>query len=407
MKHFLLLLFLAFGATVDFAASWHQVAALNISGCNGCLTTLAVSPSGNTVVAGYSSQVLLYEKPATGWTNTFNPTTLLTCSDSDVFAIAGITYGVASNDTTIIAEATKHVGTENKEIEVLLVWQEPPNGWGSQSSISQSFELTTGTEAATNNSGPFWNSVALSDYTIAVGDRSESNLHGAVWVWNNPPNTAAPVAKLTASDGLSYDQLGYTLSISDNTITSGTCPLFGLHSAVYVFVQPAGGWISSTQTAELKYSADTKIGLGCFVASNSDTIASGVPSYDNDEGRIDIFAKPASGWSDSSSPNAQFTSSPNTGAFFGLTVHFATIDGNAMLVAGSPYLNANEAAENIYYEPSSGWNSDQQPNETLELADPEHFDFNGIDGAGANTVVFPNCNYDSGCGSPIYVFQYQ
>ena len=406
MKQFLLLVVLVLGLspTTCFASSWQQVAALTISGCSECISGLAVSPSGNTVVLAIDSTVLLYEKPAMGWTDAANPTTLLTCSDPSVFAIGVEAYGVATNDGTVIGEAYKNV-SGGQETQVLLVWQEPTDGWGSQQSVSQSFELE-----ATSPAHP-WNSVAVDAHTITVGDRSDTDATGAVYVWNNPPDTHFSIAKLTASDGKYADQLGWTLSLSGDTVTTGTCPesIYDRQGAIYIFVKPSTGWRTSTQTAELKYPPDDRIGFGCYIASNSDTVAAGDPAYNNDEGRIEIFEKPSSGWSDSSTPTAQIKGSSSTGPDFGITVNFGgNSAGDEMLVASSPDFNGNDAAENIYYKPKQGWGSIRNsPNQTILDPDPDHLDLNGRDGAGANTVVFADCTAGGGCGSPVHVYQYK
>jgi hypothetical protein len=410
MKQFLLLVVLVLGLspTTCFASSWQQVAALTISGCDECLAELAVSPSGKTVVIAHNSTMLLYEKPAVGWSDAANPTTLLTCSDPNVFAIGVYAYGLATNDGTVIGEAYKNVrdGTNTQETQVLLVWQEPADGWGSQQSVSQSFELE-----ATGLAQMDWNSVAVDAHTIAVGARSDSQATGAVYVWNNPPDTHFSIAELTASDGRTADNLGWTLSLSGDTVTTGTCPESGFdrQGAIYIFVKPPTGWVTSIQTAELKYPPDDRIGFGCYVASNSDTVAAGDSSYNNNEGQVEIFEKPSSGWSDSSTPTAKIKGSSSTGPDFGITVNFGENSaGDEMLVASSPDLNGNDAAENIYYKPKQGWGSiSNSPNYTILDPDTSHFDLNGRDGAGTNTVVFADCTAGGGCGSPVHVYQYR
>jgi hypothetical protein len=419
MKKLVFLLAVSFSASTGFASSWQQVGALNVPPCQGgCTVTLAVSPSGNTVVAGaHSNNILLFEKPATGWFNGLNPTTVLSCSDPHVFAIDESTFGLATDDSMVIVEAWAWVldsvisGRGSVELQLLLVWQKPANGWGSQPSISQSFMLETGVN------GEGWNSVAFDAQTIAVGAVQDNYSQGAVYVWNNPPTTNLPIAKLTASDGSFGDQLGWTISLSGNTITTGSCPLAdnGLRAAVYIFEEPPEGWVSSTQTAELKYPGDATNGFGCYVASNGDTIASGVPAYNNHWGRIDIFAKPESGWSNSNVPTAQLMGNPSsTGTYFGSTVHFATdISGADTIVSSSPIsfpsVESTTGEENIYYKPSSGWGGipNQEPNDRIVFLDPDHFGLTGADGAGQNTVAFADCDYSFGCAGPIFVYQYK
>src|SRR6266568_4696933 len=76
-----------------------------------------------------------------------------------------------------------------------------------------------------------------------------------------PDVTLPQLAKLTASDGLSLDQLGFSAAIDGDTVVVG---LFGSHRAVWVFVKPPSGWADMTETAELTPS-DAASGFGYTV----------------------------------------------------------------------------------------------------------------------------------------------
>jgi hypothetical protein len=365
---------------------------------------LAVSRSGNTVVVGFGNLVQLYERPSGGWAGAQQPTAFLISSDPYVFDIGFTRHGVATDDHTVVAEATKQVG--NHEFQIVLVWQEPPSGWSGQLPITEAFELLSGAGVSGQNA------VAVNASVIVAGDANGNTNRGAVYVWNNPPSSPFPAATLTASDGNQPDQLGFSLSLADDdTVMSGSCPLRGgsPRGAIYVFVRPSSGtWASSTETAELSDTMDGPIGLGCFIDSTGNAVASGIPSYDGDLGRIDLFAKPLSGWANSLRPTARLAYSRATGGFLGSTVHFGTTaDGRAMLTSNSPYINSSDGAEDVFYEPQPGWKAlaDQPPSATIRLANPYHFNMNGLDAAGANMVVVANCGYADGCGNPIYVYQ--
>ena len=82
-------------------------------------------------------------------------------------------------------------------------------------------------------------------------------------------------AKLTASDGDWFDRLGWSVAIAGDTIVAGaprpTGPIDA--GAVYVFVRPAGGWADRTQTAKLTASQGRSLGFS--VAISGDTIVAG------------------------------------------------------------------------------------------------------------------------------------
>jgi hypothetical protein len=64
-------------------------------------------------------------------------------------------------------------------------------------------------------------------------------------------------AKLTASDGADQDLLGLSVAISSDgsTIAAAAPQANGYAGAVYVFVQPGGGWVDETQAAKLTASS--------------------------------------------------------------------------------------------------------------------------------------------------------
>src|SRR5207247_699415 len=96
--------------------------------------------------------------------------------------------------------------------------------------------------------------------------------------WANATETA----KLTASDGAARDFFGESVAISPDTIVVGADSATvgsNLHQgAAYVFVKPATGWTTATQTAKLTASdGATDDDLGFSVAVSGDTVVAGAP----------------------------------------------------------------------------------------------------------------------------------
>ena len=60
---------------------------------------------------------------------------------------------------------------------------------------------------------------------------------------------------MTASDGGATSELGLSVAVSGDTVVAGApAPTVNGHAAqgaAYVFVKPAGGWASATETAKL------------------------------------------------------------------------------------------------------------------------------------------------------------
>jgi FG-GAP repeat protein len=158
----------------------------------------------------------------------------------------------------------------------------------------------------------FGNAVALDGDTIVVGNESAAigkNLQqGAAYVFVKPANgwhSMTQTAKLTASDGQEFDDFGISVAIRGNTIAiganchpwkEGRCP-----GAVYIFEKPESGWADMTQTAELTASDDNSpygFALGWSVAIGPDyTVTAGaILAAANGGGAVYVFPKPQGGW---------------------------------------------------------------------------------------------------------------
>ena len=172
-------------------------------------------------------------------------------------------------------------------------------------------------------------------------------------------------ARLTASDGAEFDQLGGSAAISGRTIVVGV-PSATLGSnvdqgAAYVFVRTGPAWADATQTAKLTSSNGASFDiLGTSVAISGDTIVAGTPGAavdggDQGHGEADVFVKPASGWADGTQ-TAQLSASDGVPEdSLGQSV---AIDGNT-IVAGAPAppvtFTPHHGGAYVFVEPRSGW----------------------------------------------------
>ncbi|MGH9497899.1 MAG: hypothetical protein ACRD3L_02035 [Terriglobales bacterium] len=112
------------------------------------------------------------------------------------------------------------------------------------------------------------------------------------------------LAELTPSNRVKNDWFGISIAISGDTVVVGNFDAniedFG---TVDVFVKPAGGWSDMTQTATLS-SSDSGQGFGTSVAVSGDIIVVGAANTSNFKaqaatpGAVYVFVKPAGGWKD-------------------------------------------------------------------------------------------------------------
>jgi hypothetical protein len=216
--------------------------------------------------------------------------------------------------------------------------------------------------------------VAVSGDTIVAGDpcaKVGSNVcQGAVYVFTEAASgwaNATETARLTASDGVQDDELGYSVAVSGGTVVAGA-PNFNSPGKAYVFTEPASGWASETQAAEL-VSPDgvTDNEFGWSVGASGNTVVVGEPlaavGGTTNQGAAYVFTEPASGWA-SATPAAELTAS--NGGFEDQLGWSVAVSGGTV-VAGAPNARPGSAssvgAAYVFTEPTSGWASATQAGE--------------------------------------------
>jgi hypothetical protein len=208
--------------------------------------------------------------------------------------------------------------------------------------------------------GDFAVSMAISGDTIAVGApfttiAGEVN-QGAVYVfvrsaigWTSMKETA----RLTSSDVGQTFLLGLSVAIDgDTVVASSGHPVPG---GVYVWVRPAGGWESMTETARLTPSDPGMFDedFGNSVAIDGDTIVVGRPLNSSDQGAAYVYVKPLSGWATATETAKLTAAAPANNDRLGNSV---AIDGDT-IVAGAPFafLGTNTGKAFVFIRPLSGW----------------------------------------------------
>jgi len=211
-------------------------------------------------------------------------------------------------------------------------------------------------------------------------------------------------AKLTASDGVAYQQLGHSVGVSGNTVVAGTYTSVAGATKAYAFVEPAGGWASGTQTAELTGGGVVAdLFTAWYVAIDGGTIVTtggGLPN------RAYLFTEPAGGWTNmtqtavlNAKNQVRHISSGNIAindntVVFGVT--YSPEDG--ITNAGTAY---------VFVEPAGGW-MDMNPTAQLTASDPtaQAWFGDGVAVSGSSIVVgapFAEVNSNVGQGK-VYLF---
>ena len=256
-------------------------------------------------------------------------------------------YGVSANGKTLAVINTGPTG-------VVYVYQPTPK-WNTPALVA---ELTA-------SDGTQFTSVAVYGNVILAGATGENQSQGLVYGFIQPQGgwqNATQSFVLSASDGAAHDNFGYSLAFSNKTIVVGATghEMGGTRvGAAYVFTEPASGWESATQTAELTPSDNGSPDFGQSVAVNGPVAVVGVPG--NNAGALYVYQENVGGWQNSTQ-TAQLTDpGPPYCSQLGQSV---AIIGNTVVggftggCGGSPRVV-------VYNRPGNAWTSMSTPTADL------------------------------------------
>jgi len=187
-------------------------------------------------------------------------------------------YAVEISGDTIVAGARSATVNAHARQGATYVFVKPAGSW---KDMTQTAKLTA-TEGAKDDQ--FGSSVSVNSDAIAVGAPGSASV-GSVHVFAKPINgwaTTQVSARLVASDGAPGDQLGTAVSIRGNTLCAGApSALVGSNigqGALYMFAKPSRGWTDATQTTKVtEPNGEAKDAFGSSVSMTDDTLVSGTP----------------------------------------------------------------------------------------------------------------------------------
>jgi hypothetical protein len=335
----------------------------------------------------------------------------LTSSDGAAGDYFGNSIAV-SGSTVVVGAGWRTVGSNNSQGGVYVFVQSGTN-W------SQQAELTASDGGAYNY---FGRSVALSGSTIVVGAPGYptvgSNVaQGAAYVFTQSGTNWSQQAKLTASDGVAYDELGFSVALSGSTALVGApChPALGGcgPGGAYVFTQSGTSW---SQQAELTASDGVpQDEFGWSVALDANTAVVGatlhtVGSNQNYQGAAYVFVESGGTWSQQAELSASDGVSYDV---FGFSV---AVNGSTALVGSYCHPAVSQStcgpgAAFVFVESGGTW-SQQAELTASDGAENDYFGWSvGLDGSAAvggaphHTVgsnQFQGAAYVLGSTGPMY-----
>ena len=353
--------------------------------------------------------IYVYLEPASGWSSTSSYVAKLTASDGQVDDnLGGGAIAVSTDGNTIVAGACGQNHPCVNGTGKAYVFVKPSGGWTDMTETAQLFA----SDALTANG--FGQSVGISSDTVVIGapiaNIGGSIQQGAAYVYVKPAGgwtSMTETAKLTASDGKGNDIFGEVSAGAAGSVIFVGAPnaiVNRAHAgAGYIYVRPSGGWKTTSTFAAKLTSTDgaTGDGLGVCqsgsscISSDGNTVLAGAPQWNGLQiygpGKAYVFVKPASGWT-SMTETAKLTAGDELfGDAFGWSV---AINNTGIAVIGSVRANALTGKGYIYSKPLTGWTTTSQFRAELTGSDSGGDDWFGYSVAlsGTNSVVGARAN---------------
>jgi hypothetical protein len=221
-------------------------------GTDGDVFGWSVSIAGELVVIGaledddngfQSGSAYVFVKPAVGWSGTLNESAKLLPSDGAPVDFFGSSVAVSGN-SIVVGTPNKYYASPGSQIGAAWLFERPVAGWSG--TLNESARLA---DSVRSPSTAFGASVSISGNTVVVGapgDDANGGDRGAAYVFEKPSTgwfgTQTESARLEASDGLTLDTFGTSVSVSGNTILIGTPQPDGRPGAAYVFARNGTAW---------------------------------------------------------------------------------------------------------------------------------------------------------------------
>ncbi len=265
----------------------------------------AIAVSGNTLVVGAASDVTNGVTGGAAYVyvrdgHTWSLQQKLFASDRANFDQFGIAVDVVGDTIVVGAHGDNDEGFQTGAV---YVFRRNGTTWTEEQKLKAS-------DAAPDSA--FGASVALNGQTIAIGAPGESSgalFSGAVYVFVNDGTSWQQQGKIKANSAMMNQQLGFTVSVSGDTIVAAAPgELIGepaddfnnvlSKGAVYIFERTGTSW--DHQKRFFERDRNRTGGFAVRAAIEGDTIIVGDPTYDAGArftGAVYVFERKGNGWS--------------------------------------------------------------------------------------------------------------
>jgi uncharacterized protein (DUF2345 family) len=277
------------------------------------------------------------------------------------------------------------------------VFVKPKGGWAS---MTETAKLTASDGAIVD---AFGSVVFIDGDTIVIGAAGKTiggkTAQGAAYVFVKPAGgwtTMTETARLTVSDGEMLDSFGSSVSMSGDVVVigarGGKVGSNTSQGTAYVFVRPRSGWTTMTESARLTASDGSALdAFGASVSMSGDTVVVGAIDKKSggnaSQGAVYVFVRPRSGWATMTETAKLTASDGSTQDEFGSPVRISNDTIGVGALNKTIRGNANQGAVYVFDKPRGGW---VNMTETAKLTASDgsiHDRFGGPLSIGGNSIV--------------------
>jgi hypothetical protein len=282
--------------------SWTQQAKLSASdGAANDVFGNAVALAGDTALVGATfddigpsnaqGSAYVFTRSGSSWTEQ----AMLTASDGNADDAFGWSVAL-SGDTALIGAITDNLIGSNEGSA--YIFTRSGSTWSQQSKL-------TASDAANNER--FGSAVALFGQVAMIGaalDRINTNSEqGSVYVLTQSGNSWSDEIKVTAGEGAAFNQFGYSVAVSGDTVLVGVRgddigPSFD-RGSVFVYTRSGDIWIQQAQLTASDGATQDQFGFSIAFSGNTALIgAPGDQFAGEDQGAAYVFVRSGSIWSE-------------------------------------------------------------------------------------------------------------
>lgn len=313
--------------------------------------SLSLTPDGRTLAVGApqansgQGEVFVFEEPTTGWASTATPTSTLKNAAGTASDALGQSVSISADATTVAAGAPGRPSGTATSVGAVDVFERVGMNWPT----TEPNPNATLTHAGGQTGDELGVSVAQSGNgtTIVAGAWGFGTFIGEAWVFQQPQggwvNSTNPNAVLLAPNGQQFDFFGTSAAISTDakTIVIGATGYQGNRGAAFVFTSPNGTWTSAPPASATLMSSDgQQESVGSSIATDGKIVVAGTPFVaiggNMGQGAVYVFVMPPSGWSSETETVKLSASDGSAGDGLGQSVGIS----NGTVIAAAPQASA-------------------------------------------------------------------